>query len=594
MKKIKNNKGITLIALIITIIILLILAGVAISFSIGNDGIFNKSKKSAEKYNEESVKERLEIALADCTTDKYTNEEYNQEDYLTQKLEEAGFIVTGDIVSDGKYFFTIDRSVPKIGESIGQDDLENILIITNEEELKDFRDKVNAGEDYEGKTVMLGNNIELAGNDANNWTEIGNNGHWFKGTFIGNGHTISNINMQTTGNVHGFFKVNYGTIKNLTLKGEMNGDGATIAGICGQNYGKIENCNNYINVNNSTTTQYLTGGITAELWEGTIKNCNNYGDITTGFNGAGGIVGRTGKIANGNGGEFEISNCINCGEILVKGNVGAGGIVGYTESGGVIKNCINENTVTLNGGAGAGGILGTQLSNNKNKVTIQECINNSKIYGGVWSVGGIVGDVANVLDVLKCKNTKEVSAGNGNCGGIVGNVGGNDDTIFTTNVFSCVNLGYIHSEGKAGGPNTGGIIGCIQFGDNASILNCYNTGNIKSTTSNYNAGIGGIVGGLYKNNTVDSSKITKATITNCYNKGDIEYPSNNYAGQIVGRDDNNLRSITNCYYLKTAKGSGTLGGNEKTAEQLKTLASELNSEEFEDTADGPILKWETE
>ena len=40
----KSNKGITLVALIITVIILLILAGVTIA-SLSNSGLFDKSRK---------------------------------------------------------------------------------------------------------------------------------------------------------------------------------------------------------------------------------------------------------------------------------------------------------------------------------------------------------------------------------------------------------------------------------------------------------------------------------------------------------------------------------------------------------------------
>ena len=45
-----KNAGITLIALIITIIILLILAGITINFVLGENGILNKSKYASEKY----------------------------------------------------------------------------------------------------------------------------------------------------------------------------------------------------------------------------------------------------------------------------------------------------------------------------------------------------------------------------------------------------------------------------------------------------------------------------------------------------------------------------------------------------------------
>lgn len=46
----KQQKGITLVALVITVIVMLILAGVAISLTIGDNGIFKKSSEGAEIY----------------------------------------------------------------------------------------------------------------------------------------------------------------------------------------------------------------------------------------------------------------------------------------------------------------------------------------------------------------------------------------------------------------------------------------------------------------------------------------------------------------------------------------------------------------
>ena len=43
----KSNRGITLISLAITIAVLIILAGVSVSAILGDDGIINKAKKSA-------------------------------------------------------------------------------------------------------------------------------------------------------------------------------------------------------------------------------------------------------------------------------------------------------------------------------------------------------------------------------------------------------------------------------------------------------------------------------------------------------------------------------------------------------------------
>jgi len=55
----KKAKGITLIALVITVVILIILAGVAINLTIGENGIFSKAKYARDKYlNEESLEQQ--------------------------------------------------------------------------------------------------------------------------------------------------------------------------------------------------------------------------------------------------------------------------------------------------------------------------------------------------------------------------------------------------------------------------------------------------------------------------------------------------------------------------------------------------------
>ncbi len=54
-----ERKGITLIALIITIIVLLVLAGVSISLVLGENGIIGKTFISKEKAKEEDAKEQV-------------------------------------------------------------------------------------------------------------------------------------------------------------------------------------------------------------------------------------------------------------------------------------------------------------------------------------------------------------------------------------------------------------------------------------------------------------------------------------------------------------------------------------------------------
>ena len=61
MKKEKNKKydgGITLVALVVTIVILLILAGVSLNLVIGNEGILKRSKEAADKYGKQAENEQ--------------------------------------------------------------------------------------------------------------------------------------------------------------------------------------------------------------------------------------------------------------------------------------------------------------------------------------------------------------------------------------------------------------------------------------------------------------------------------------------------------------------------------------------------------
>ena len=70
----KTNKGITLIALIITVIILLILAGTAIAISINGGNIFEKAQNAVTQYNGKVEEEENRIN-AIWNTIKNENEE---------------------------------------------------------------------------------------------------------------------------------------------------------------------------------------------------------------------------------------------------------------------------------------------------------------------------------------------------------------------------------------------------------------------------------------------------------------------------------------------------------------------------------------
>ena len=57
----RNTKGITLIALVVTIIILIILSGVSINLVLGENGIVNKAKKAKENTELAKVEEETRL-----------------------------------------------------------------------------------------------------------------------------------------------------------------------------------------------------------------------------------------------------------------------------------------------------------------------------------------------------------------------------------------------------------------------------------------------------------------------------------------------------------------------------------------------------
>ena len=103
----KNRNGITLIALIITIVILIILAGVAINLTVGKNGIFNKAKFAKEKYTNEEYLEQEQLNELDAylTKDGSLPENTKDTEMGTQvKLPAEWYSTTAAYISteDGK------------------------------------------------------------------------------------------------------------------------------------------------------------------------------------------------------------------------------------------------------------------------------------------------------------------------------------------------------------------------------------------------------------------------------------------------------------------------------------------------------------
>ena len=101
MKTIKN-KGITLIALVVTIIVLLILAGVSIQMLIGDNGLIKMAINAREEYRAGVVKERVAIWKSESEMMKAQGEEYTTRDEMMWDLYKEGLLKKLEL-NVGKY-----------------------------------------------------------------------------------------------------------------------------------------------------------------------------------------------------------------------------------------------------------------------------------------------------------------------------------------------------------------------------------------------------------------------------------------------------------------------------------------------------------
>ena len=120
MNKLKNKKGITLIALVVTVVVLIILAGVSINAVLGDNGIIKKANQAASVTKEAEVKEAINRTILEF----YLTEDYETlEDFLKAKVTEGKIdSVTKNAdgtltVKKGEYSVTVENKTNSSGGS---------------------------------------------------------------------------------------------------------------------------------------------------------------------------------------------------------------------------------------------------------------------------------------------------------------------------------------------------------------------------------------------------------------------------------------------------------------------------------------------
>ena len=106
-KQAANQSGITLIALVVTIVVLLILAGITIALVFGQNGVIKKAQDSKEETAIGEMREKLEMAKVPVYADG--NGSYKVEDYW-DRIESEGLITDKEVDKidngDGTYEIT--------------------------------------------------------------------------------------------------------------------------------------------------------------------------------------------------------------------------------------------------------------------------------------------------------------------------------------------------------------------------------------------------------------------------------------------------------------------------------------------------------
>jgi len=240
---------------------------------------------------------------------------------------------------------TFADEIPELPVLISPDkswynDVNTEFVLTTADQLAGISVLISEGKTFAGQTIKLGANITFNNGDAkdwatkaplNNWTPIGNSTTQFKGTFDGQGYTISGLYVKsTTDYISLFGDVRNGTVKNFSIKNsyfESSGSHVSGAVAYAQNSTISDIYSNAIVVTTNTGEFSRAAGILSQGDTGTftISNCWFDGTVTSagGFNG--GIVGRASAVT------MNLSHCLNTGTVsstFTGKNKYTGGIIG--------------------------------------------------------------------------------------------------------------------------------------------------------------------------------------------------------------------------------------------------------------------------
>ncbi len=275
--------------------------------------------------------------------------------------------------AEGETVDTWDGITIADGFAVGTGTENNPYQINTAAELAYFAKSVNGGQWYDGKYIILKNNINLNNQE---WIPIGNDRNSFRGNFDGGNHTVTGMRISNS-----------------------SADYVGLFGECTRY--NINSAIKNITVENSVITGKVhVGAIIGYAGEINIENCQSVGNTVNGNKKVGGI---SGSVVGSVSYAAKIVQCYN--SSTVTGEYFVGGIVGAGDRC-IAENCLNTGEIKGNYyGSAGGGIFGI-LSTNTSQITA--CINWGKISEVRSGYGGIAGEISGA-QILNCYYNKDTT-----------------------------------------------------------------------------------------------------------------------------------------------------------------------------------------
>lgn len=597
-QKMSKNNGITLVALVMTIIIIIILSTVSINMLFGQNGLITKAQIAKNETEVSTIKETLNLyymnnridrkyknpigekVLKEEIEDNMTLETILEFQYGVDNIEEIDFsnmyyldfsILNLRGIKQKRYFMDTSTGIVFINEGIElnagkvyvleEKDIMPITLETQEiaEGFKLIATVQTPDRDVNGYTFFLNNQIYKEVKTNQNTAEI---------EVTDEGFDRIECFVMANGIDGAIYSSNTVYVDNYIIKTKGDFDELRTQVIEGNTFeGKRIRIVNDIDLGgNESNKNWISIGSEANPFSGTLEGNNhklfNIFNTNTTSNNQGlfgvtnkailqNIILESGKIEAsqesggivGNAIDTQIINCQNKVEVVaIKGY--AGGIAGKSTGTGKIENCSNSGNVSSEGYVDdvkdtfIGGVVGITESE------LVSCQNTGAISSVYAATGGVAGATYNRVD--NCNNFGEITVtgkntnGDATIGGVLGFI-----WMRGEKVTNCTNNGKILSYGK----RVGGIVGITE---EVLIERCVNNGEITSSSSY----VGGIIGS------------SRAEIVKCHNTANIKVEKddngNSVVGGIVGSlNESKLKEtkIESCYNTGTIYGTGDrIGG----------------------------------